>query len=467
MLKTVGKKMGLVDKELGQFKKCIDKVPFLAECVVTEKDRVKRVNRPAAASAESTLFLPLLSGQDEGSCSQENLNREITRLKKEGDMPTLELIICYRNLRDNPEFNRQIEESRHKDVYKKICLVLNRLAEEEKREEEKREAAELNSLIEHGHDYNRAVLLYEKCLATSKRDLGEDHLDTLKLLKKLANFFSQQGTTMNRAVPLFEEILARNRRVLGDDHPDTLESLNTLAAVLQVIREFDRAVPLYEELLTKQRRILGDDHPDTLQSLQSLNNLANTIRKKGEFDRAFEILARNRRVLGDNHPDTLNSLEKLAALFMSKGEYDRAEPLYEEILARNRRLLGDYHPDTLESLRNLALLLNSKGEYDRALPLLQEWMANREQKQTQTQTQTQTQAQAQAPVPIEIQSTTLPTLPNSTLPNSTGGKSKNKRNHKNKSFRSTRRRRYSRARGGKKIAALSSKTIKRRRKNAR
>ena len=323
MLKTVGKKMGLVDKELEQFKKCIDKVPILAQCVNTEKDRVKRVNRPAAASAAYT---PLLSGQDEGSCSQENLNIEIRRLKQQEDLPTLELITCYRNLRDNPEFNRQIEESRHKEVYKNICLVLNRLAEEEKREEEKREAAELNRSIEDG-DYNRALLLYEKCLDTSKRNLGEDHLDTLKLLKKLAIFFSQMGYTM------------------------------------------DRAVPLYEELLTKQKRVLGEDDPDTL-----------------------------------------TTLNKLAALQLD-----------------------------------------------------QEWLSKQQQKEVEAQAQ----AQAQAPVPIEIQSTTLPTLPNSTLPNSTGGKSKNKRNHKNKSFRSTRRRRYSRARGGKKIAALSSKTIKRRRKNAR
>jgi len=389
MLKTVGKKMGLVDKELGQFKKCIDKVPILAQCVNTEKDRVKRViSRPAAASAAYT---PLLSGQDEGSCSQEKLYTEITRLKQEGDLPTLELITCYRNLRDNPEFNRQIEESRHKDVYKMICLVLNRLDEEEKREEEKREAAELNRSIEHG-DYNRALLLYEKCLATSKRDLGEDHLDTLKLLKKLAIFFSQMVYTMDRAVPLYEEILARNRRVLGDDDPDTLTTLKNLAAIFQMTRKHDRAVPLYEELLTKQKRVLGD-----------------------------------------NHPDTLESLKNLAGLLKNKGEYDRAEPLYEEILVRDPYTLATYYKKELDDCRN----------------------------RKQQQKEGAAQAQAQAPVPIEIQST-LPTLPNST-----GGKSKNKRNHKNKSFRSTRRRRYSRARGGKKIAASSSKTIKRRRKNAR
>ena len=259
--------LGLQNQEFEELKRCIRKVPILAQCVNIEKDRVKRVNstRPA-----STRIFPLSSGQDEGSCSQENLNRDIRGLKDEGDVPTLELITCYRNLRDNPEFNRQIEDSLHKEVYKKICSVLNRLVEED-------EAA-------------------------------------------------------------------------------------------------------LEELLTKQRRVLGDDHPDTLESLLQLGNT-----------------------------------------------------------------------------------LNSKGEFNRALPLFQEWFA-----QAKAQAPfPQAQAQAQAPFPIEIQSTTLPTLPNSTLPNSTGGKSKNKRNHKNKSFRSTRRRRYSRARGGKKIAASSSKTIKRRRKNAR
>ena len=91
--------------------------------------------------------------------------------------------------------------------------------------------------------------------------------------------------------------------------------------------------------------------PDTLQSL---NNLAGIFESKGEYDRALplyeECLAKSKRVLGDDHPDTLQSLNSLAILFKNKGEYDRALPLYEECLAKRKRALGDDHPSTKATL---------------------------------------------------------------------------------------------------------------------
>jgi tetratricopeptide (TPR) repeat protein len=74
---------------------------------------------------------------------------------------------------------------------------------------------------------------------------------------------------------------------------------------------------------------------------------------------------------------TLTSLNNLAFIFDSKGEYDRALPLYEECLVKQKRVLGDEHPDTLTSLNNVAVSFNNKGEYDRALPLLEECLAKK------------------------------------------------------------------------------------------
>ncbi len=51
-------------------------------------------------------------------------------------------------------------------------------------------------------------------------------------------------------------------------------------------------------------------------------------------------------------PDTFSSLSNLAGLFHSKGEYERALPLYEECLAKSKRALGDDRPDTKRTQRN-------------------------------------------------------------------------------------------------------------------
>jgi len=242
------KAFGFGGKELTQFKTCIMKVPILAQCLADE--RAKANFRPVATSAASSAYTPLLSGEYEGQCSEKELYEGIKRLYSERDVPTRELITCYRDLDDNREksikLKAQIEDAKKKEVYKKICKLLDRLAVE-------------------------------------KTNLDE--------LLSLAISFSLKG-------------------------------------------EYDRALPLYQELLAKQKRLLGDESFETRLTLEFLANIEERRQKEG----------------------------------------------------------------TGASL---------------------------------------------------------------------GGKSKNKRNHKNKSFRSTRRRRYSRARGGKKIAASSSKTIKRRRKNAR
>jgi hypothetical protein len=62
----------------------------------------------------------------------------------------------------------------------------------------------------------------------------------------------------------------QRKRDLGDDHPDTLASLNSLALLYDENCEYDRALPLLKECLAKRKRVLGDDHPDMLASLNSL-----------------------------------------------------------------------------------------------------------------------------------------------------------------------------------------------------
>lgn len=268
------KAFGFGGKELTQFKTCIMKVPILAQCLADE--RAKANFRPVATSAASSAYTPLLSGEDENKCSQEELYGEIKRLYSDRHVPTRELIACYRELHDNPEksikLKAQIEDAKKKKVYKKICLLLDRWAVE-------------------------------------KTNLDE--------LLSLAISFSRK-------------------------------------------EEYDRALPLYEELLAKQKRFLGEYHPETLASFRSVSGIKHW----------FEVQRFN-------------------------SSYQESQRSYQEA----QQKLGEEQKEGTGA--------------------------------------------------------------------SLGGKNKNKRNHKNKSFRSTRRRRYSRARGGKKIAASSSKTIKRRRKNAR
>ena len=61
---------------------------------------------------------------------------------------------------------------------------------------------------------------------------------------------------------LDEDILARRRRDLGEDHPDTLTSAFILAGALFELGEYQAARELTEDILAR-RRVLGEDHHDT------------------------------------------------------------------------------------------------------------------------------------------------------------------------------------------------------------
>jgi hypothetical protein len=136
--------------------------------------------------------------------------------------------------------------------------------------------------------------------------------------------------------------------------------------------------------------------------------------------------------LGYDHPETLKSLSNLAGFYVEKGEYKRALPVYEDCLAISQR--GDrVNVDGAIELTTNPLNKDNIAYFLERVNYCKDKIEEQEQKDR------------------------------------LGGRSKSKRNHKNKNkyFRSTRRRRYSRARGGKKIATSSSKTMKRRRKNVR
>jgi hypothetical protein len=82
------------------------------------------------------------------------------------------------------------------------------------------------------------------------------------LMSALGGLFSDRGMN-DRALPIYEDCLAKMKRVLGEDHPDTLTSLNNLAGLFESMGEYDRALPIYEDCLAKRKRVLGEDHPHT------------------------------------------------------------------------------------------------------------------------------------------------------------------------------------------------------------
>jgi tetratricopeptide (TPR) repeat protein len=70
------------------------------------------------------------------------------------------------------------------------------------------------------------------------------------------------------------------------------------------------------------------------------------------------------------------TLNNLAELYDAKGNYARAEPLYQRALAIYKQTFGPEHPDVAMTLNNLAELYREQGDYARAKALYQRALAS-------------------------------------------------------------------------------------------
>ena len=125
-------------------------------------------------------------------------------------------------------------------------------------------------------------------------------------------------------------------------------------ALVRAYRSFDAAINME---LRKSAKFLRE-------SLTFLDEAKRFNKEAKRFNKEAERFARRRRVLGADHPDTLGSANNLAEDLRRLGEYQAARELDEDTLAHRRRVLGDDHPDTRRSVRNLAADLHALGETD-------------------------------------------------------------------------------------------------------
>jgi len=128
--------------------------------------------------------------------------------------------------------------------------------------------------------------------------------------------------------------------------------------------------------LAIDQKALGSEHPDVATDL---NNLALLYFAKGEYARAEPLyqraLAIREKALGSEHPDVATSLNSLAQSYFAKGDYARAEPLSQRALAIREKVLGSEHPDVASDLNNLADLYCAKGQYAKAEALYKRALA--------------------------------------------------------------------------------------------
>ena len=225
--------------------------------------------------------------------------------------------------------------------------------------------------------YESALPLQTSALDTRRRELGDDHPETLASINSMGRLLEDQGK-FDDAMPFYRETLEASRRILGPDHPVTLRSINNMGLLLQRQGRLEEAERYYREALEGQRRILGDEHRDTLDAI---NNMGFLLHRQGKLDEAEtyarEALEGYRRVLGDDDPTTLGAFTNTGMLLRERDDLDGAERYLLRAAEGKRRVLGDQHPSTLLSIGNLAFFYEQAGRYAEAEPYAREALDGR------------------------------------------------------------------------------------------
>lgn len=231
-------------------------------------------------------------------------------------------------------------------------------------------AGELTLLVSIS-EVGKALELGGTTYADSRRILGPEHPETLRVRNNLAGAHSAAGDH-DRASALFQRNLRVQTATLGALHPETMATRNNLAYMHLNAGRSQRAVRMLEEVLSDRTERLGPDHPDTLLSLCNLGvAYGRTGRLPEAVEKLEDALRERQRVLGRDHAEIITTLRALEEVHNRAGHLDEAVALREEILTRYERVFGAAHPQTVIARSLLADAYVAAGRQDRAIRTLE------------------------------------------------------------------------------------------------
>lgn len=225
-------------------------------------------------------------------------------------------------------------------------------------------------LAEQTGEFLRSRDLAERSVAIREKSLGPDHRDVATSLNTL-------GTALGRLGDFDGEMRAQERalgiweKTVGPDHPFVANVLEALCKTEMDRFELGAAKTRCTQTLAVRQKTLGPDHPDVAMGL---DNLAYVLLETGDPVAAVELLERalaiQEKTLGPEHADVAYTLEYLALAQSRLDRPEKAKQLYRRALELEEKA-GALHPRVAEVLLSLGRVYVSQGDDDAAQPLFE------------------------------------------------------------------------------------------------
>lgn len=176
-----------------------------------------------------------------------------------------------------------------------------------------------------------------------------------------------------QSVAMHEESLALRRDALGERHAKVAQSQNELAVSLTRQGNFQRALQLLETARETNQRNFGEDSVEVATNYQNLAELHLAMSDLDAAEAAARRSITTYAHLNNELPlSYAESISLLARILQVKGDLDQTEQLLREAIDIVQTQVGSDHPYMAYFLQNLAVLLKSKGEIDDAEAMFHE-----------------------------------------------------------------------------------------------
>ncbi|ORY34530.1 TPR-like protein, partial [Rhizoclosmatium globosum] len=264
----------------------------------------------------------------------------------------------------------------------------------------------LGRIFKARNEYEKAILLYQDCIATWKENgeegevivasiaLGSLLNDTGKWKESVEMMDSilerdnlpqelelgakavlglaliKQGQA-ERALSVNESCFQLASELFGPKHERTLMAQNNLALCYSSFSREQEALKLYESSTALLEETFGPDH-NLVHT--TLSNVAQLKLRMGAFNEAetlfTRILDKQMRVFGLKHSQTLSTMNSLGGVYQALQRWEEAESMFKQCIQERTVFLGENHADTLNSMHNLGHFYVAQNRLQEAEPIL-------------------------------------------------------------------------------------------------
>ena len=146
----------------------------------------------------------------------------------------------------------------------------------------------------------------------------------------------------------------------------------SFVCTLVLVPELEKAENWYKHILKIQKELSGESHYDMIKCY---DGLAEIYVSRGQYEKAQELCIKSLKIrnipLDEYAPDMVRTYSILAEVYSCMGEYEKGEHLLLQVLEIQKKTVGLDHPDVVRTYGLLAQIYRRMGEELRACELWQ------------------------------------------------------------------------------------------------